>query len=153
MNTVVSIWWIHIENQMLLAFERRYLMAGRTDGYHKRLKAKASSGTRQYNPPSDIASRRWGASGSVFIIWYNPFPKMILNIFYHWKATNYWDISDNKPWPHARTGTSLLRLASSAPQSVPQNHKFAGFRLLTDRLTHQQRTFILPSFRLGWYLS
>ena len=138
------------------------------DGSRRRVPREASRGTRLRDPSLDIASRMRGASGSVFIIWYNPFPKRILNTFYHWEATNYWDISNNKPWTPGTDryrvvnvsamfvfdpDSSLLRFTSLPAQSVRQNHQFAGFRLLTDWVTHEQCTFILPRVRPSRYLS
>ena len=48
---------------------------------------------------------------------------------------------------------SLLQLATLEPWSVGQKSQYAGFWLLTDRFTHEQRTFVLPTVHFGCYLS
>ena len=48
---------------------------------------------------------------------------------------------------------TVPHFASSEARSVHQNHDFPGFRLLTDRYRHKQRTFVHPSFHLACYLS
>ncbi len=87
---------------MRLAYKRWYPKAGHADGYLSR--PKALRDTCPWDLPLDITLNARDTSGPIFIIWYNPFPKMILNTFGHWWAPNTWHISGDKSWTPGTDG-------------------------------------------------
>ena len=56
-------------------------------------RAEGSRGTHPYDLPSNITSSARGASGSVFIVWYNPVLKTVPKLFHnqkHKRLMRYW---------------------------------------------------------------